>query len=51
MDITRETVLQALARIALPGGGDLVARDLIRALWVEGGAVSFVIEAATPDEA
>lgn len=51
MDITRETVLQALAGIALPGGGDLVARDLIRALRIEGGAVSFVIEAATPDEA
>ena len=51
MDITRETVLQALARIALPGGGDLVGRDLIRALRIEGGAVSFVIEAATPEEA
>ena len=34
-----------------PGGGDLVSRDLIRALTVDGGPVRFVIEAATPDEA
>ena len=51
MNITRESVLQALAEIPLPGGGTLVSRDLVRALRVEEGAISFVIEAATPKEA
>ena len=51
MDITRETVLKALSEIAHPGGGSLVSRDLIRALRVEGGSISFVIEAPTPEEA
>ncbi len=49
--LTRETILQVLARITLPGGGDLVSRDLVRALVVEGGAVRFVIEAADPEAA
>lgn len=48
---TQDEVKQVLAGVALPGGGDLVSRDLIRALSVEGGRVSFVIEAASPDEA
>ena len=51
MAVDRDVVMRALAGISHPGGGDLVARDLIRALTVEGGAVRFVIEAATPDEA
>lgn len=51
MAVDRELVMRVLAGIALPGGGDLVSRDLIRALSVEGGLVRFVIEAATPDEA
>ena len=51
MELTRDTVLKALSGIPAPGGGTLVSRDLIRALRVEGGLVSFVIEAATPDEA
>ncbi len=51
MTVDRNDVLGALARIAVPGGGDLVGRDLIRALAIEGGIVRFVIEAATPDEA
>jgi ATP-binding protein involved in chromosome partitioning len=51
MTITREDVTAALAGIGLPGGGNLVSRDLIRALSVEGGAVRFVIEAANADEA
>ncbi|MCB1395618.1 MAG: Mrp/NBP35 family ATP-binding protein [Rhodobacter sp.] len=48
---TRDTVLAALARIAVPGGGDLVSRDLVRALVVEGGQVRFVLETETPDAA
>jgi len=51
MDITREQVLNAIATVPLPGGGTAVSRDLIRALRIEAGAVSFVIETATPDEA
>ena len=51
MALTRDDVLAVLAKIATPGGGDLVSRDLIRALTVEGGRVRFVIEAPSPDEA
>ncbi len=51
MALTREAVLAALDKIATPDGGSLIARDLVRALVVEGSLVRFVIEAATPDEA
>ncbi|MBN2905691.1 MAG: Mrp/NBP35 family ATP-binding protein [Rhodobacteraceae bacterium] len=51
MPVTRDTVLAALSRIALPDGGDLVSRDLVRALTVEGDAVRFVIEAADAAQA
>ncbi|MDZ4136885.1 MAG: iron-sulfur cluster assembly protein, partial [Paracoccaceae bacterium] len=51
MPITRETVLQTLLKITLPGGGTLESQDLIRALTVDGGQIRFVIEAATPDQA
>lgn len=51
MAVSRDDVMAALARVALPGGGDLVSRDLIRALAIDGATVRFVIEAATPDEA
>jgi len=51
MTVDRDAVTRVLAGIAVPGGGDLASRDLIRALSVEGGVIRFVIEAATPDEA
>ncbi len=51
MPPTRDVVLQVLGRIAVPGGGDLVSRDLVRALVIEGDAVRFVVEAADPDQA
>jgi len=51
MAVTRDEILGALARLTLPGGDDLVSRDMIRALNIEGGAVRFVIEAADPGEA
>ena len=51
MAVSREDILAVLARISLPGGGDLVSRDLIRALQIDDGALRFVIEAASPDEA
>ena len=51
MSVTRDEILGALSRLTLPGGQDLVSQDMIRALNIEGGAVRFVIEAATPAEA
>jgi ATP-binding protein involved in chromosome partitioning len=49
--VTRDDIMAVLARVATPDGGDLVSRDLIRALMIDGAAVRFVIEAATPDQA
>ena len=49
--VNKATILQALSGLALPGGGDLVSRDLVRALDVAEGKVRFVIEAPTPEEA
>ncbi|WP_341861935.1 Mrp/NBP35 family ATP-binding protein [Gymnodinialimonas sp. 57CJ19] len=48
MSQTRETILEALKAIGLPDGGDLVSRDMIRALTVHDGKVSFIIEAPSP---
>jgi ATP-binding protein involved in chromosome partitioning len=48
---TRETVLQALSGLGLPDGGDVVSRDMVRALQVQGGRVSFILEADTPETA
>ncbi|NUB43786.1 Mrp/NBP35 family ATP-binding protein [Fertoebacter nigrum] len=47
----RDSVLEALGRIEIPGGGSLTGRDLIRALSFEGGKVRFVIEAENPEQA
>ncbi len=44
----RDQILATLSRIAAPDGGDLVSRDMVRALSIEGGRVSFVIEADNP---
>ncbi|MEJ6395337.1 Mrp/NBP35 family ATP-binding protein [Gymnodinialimonas sp. 2305UL16-5] len=49
MTQTRDTVLQALSAVPLPDGGDLVSRDMIRALQIQGPKVSFIIEAPSPD--
>ncbi len=51
MAITKQNVMDALARVGMPDGGDLVSRDLIRAVQVNDGAVQFVIEAPTPEMA
>ena len=51
MTIRKEQIIAALGRLALPDGGTLVSRDLIRALSIDGGAVRFVIEAPSPDAA
>jgi ATP-binding protein involved in chromosome partitioning len=51
MTVNRDTVERLLAQIAVPGGGTLASRDLVRALTVDEGGIRFVIEAASPDEA
>ncbi|MBF9047590.1 P-loop NTPase [Rhodobacterales bacterium LSUCC0031] len=51
MTQTRETILENLRGLTLPDGGDPVSRDMVRALKVEGGRVSFVLEAESPDMA
>ena len=51
MGVSRDEVLDILSGIALPGGGDLVSRDLVRALSVTDDAVRFVIETENPAEA
>ncbi len=51
MALTREAVTEVLAGIAVPGGGTLISRDLVRALSVEGGVIRFVIETADAGEA
>ncbi|MFT7310552.1 MAG: hypothetical protein ACI853_001039, partial [Paracoccaceae bacterium] len=49
---TKETIIAALRAIETPGGGDLVSRDLTRAIMVKpDGGVSFVIEAESLDQA
>ncbi len=45
MTQTRDNILAALAGVAMPDGGDLASRDMIRALNIDGGSVSFLIEA------
>ncbi|SLN48428.1 Mrp/NBP35 family ATP-binding protein [Roseisalinus antarcticus] len=47
--MSKNAVLNELSRITLPDGGDLVSRDLVRAVTVEGGLVRFVIEAPDSD--
>ncbi|SFP02537.1 Mrp/NBP35 family ATP-binding protein [Tranquillimonas alkanivorans] len=51
MPATREDILNALRGVELPDGGDLVSRDLVRAVAVEGGTARFVIEAPDADVA
>jgi ATP-binding protein involved in chromosome partitioning len=51
MTVTKEVALQSLAQVAVPGGGTLVSRDLIRALTIDGPAIRFVIEADSPETA
>lgn len=49
-DIRKEIEAQ-LARLELPDGGNLMSRDIVRALSVEGGMARFVIEAPNADMA
>ncbi|WP_323779970.1 Mrp/NBP35 family ATP-binding protein [Leisingera sp.] len=49
MAVTQDRIRETLERLALPDGGTLVSRGMLRALRVEGGKVSFVIEAPSPE--
>ncbi|MGL4309460.1 MAG: Mrp/NBP35 family ATP-binding protein [Paracoccaceae bacterium] len=51
MTVTPDAVLKALEAVETVGGGNLVSRDMVRALTVEGDVVRFVIEAADPEMA
>jgi ATP-binding protein involved in chromosome partitioning len=50
MAVTKEQILETLAKVAVPGGGDLVSRDMVRGLMLAAdGKVSFLIEAPTSE--
>ncbi len=51
MSVTRDSVLQVLARLSLPDGSGVIDSDLVRALTVEDGRVRFVLEAESPEAA
>ena len=51
MPLDRDAALTILDQILTPDGRSLVARDLIRALDIQGDSLRFVIEAASADEA
>ena len=44
-----DAITELLGSFDLPGGGTLISRDMIRAMRVESGQVSFVIEAPSPE--
>ena len=46
---TQDRIMESLATVPVPGGGNLVSADLVRALQISGdGVVRFVIEATDP---
>lgn len=49
MAVTQTEILAVLEKLPLPDGGTLVSRDMLRALRVDEGKVSFVIEAPSPE--
>jgi len=50
MALSKESVLKALREARIPGGGDVVSRNLVHALAVESGVVRFVLEGAPEAE-
>lgn len=48
---TKDDVMAALARVEMPGGGDLARSDLVHALAVAEGTVRFVLEAPSAEAA
>ncbi|MCA0043072.1 Mrp/NBP35 family ATP-binding protein [Celeribacter litoreus] len=51
MSVDRNKVLEALNAVKVPSGQSLVDADLVRALAINDGAVSFVLEARDANEA
>ena len=51
MAVKHDEIVARLKSVPVPGGGDLMSRDLVRALRIEGGSVRFVIEAESPEAA
>jgi ATP-binding protein involved in chromosome partitioning len=51
MTVSHDDILAVLEKMTLPMGGTLISRDLVRALEVSDGAVRFVIEAPSADDA
>ncbi len=51
MAVTESQIRDVLGRFDLPDGGDLISRDMVRALVIDGDAVRFVIEAPSPQVA
>ncbi|NIY72986.1 Mrp/NBP35 family ATP-binding protein [Marivivens donghaensis] len=51
MALDKARVTEILQSVSVPGGGNLVSRDLVRALVVENKQIRFIIEASTPQEA
>jgi len=51
MPESRENIEAELARLELPDGGNIISRDMVRAMTIDGGQVRFVIEAPSPEMA
>ena len=51
MALENDQILSILATVKLPSGENLISRDMVRALRIDGASVSFVIEAASAEEA
>lgn len=51
MAVTKDAIQEVLRGIELPDGGDLMSRDMVRALGIDGDSVRFVIEAESADQA
>src|SRR6056297_772609 len=51
MSDVKQAVEARLSKVDLPDGGNLISKDMIRALRVEDGAVRFVIEAPSAEMA
>lgn len=49
MSVTEAQIHEVLSRLDLPDGGNLVSRDMLRALNIDGGQVRFVIEAPSAE--
>lgn len=51
MSVSKQQILETLGKLSLPDGGDLVSRDMVRAVTIQGANVQFVIEAEDPAKA